>query len=190
MIAISTNTLTAQQNQSTSDTHQRTYFAQPYSLDANGFYFTDMEEYQSKYDANRDSFGLPVEEYEIQFIDGGNEEGELFQAAGVDQCTLPRFLEIIDELPGYQQAALFYLLQQGRDLEDALNNCDEVQISHESLEDAAKSFFDEIYGHEIPEHLQSYIDYSAFANDLRCNGDFVEFEFAGETYTCTNANSL
>ena len=27
---------------------------------------------------------------------------------------------------------------------------------------------------EIPEHLQDYIDYSAFARDLQCNGEYTE----------------
>jgi hypothetical protein len=57
------------------EAHQRPVFhAQPYSLDAQGFYFTDMNECQAKFDANRDCFGLLVEEYEIQFINGDTED--------------------------------------------------------------------------------------------------------------------
>lgn len=46
-----------------------------------------------------------------------------------------------------------------------------------SFQSFAQSFFDEIYGCQIPEHLQCYIDYDAFAKDLAydytMNGDYV-----------------
>jgi antirestriction protein len=41
----------------------------------------------------------------------------------------------------------------------------------------AENFFDDIYGHEIPDYLQCYIDYDAFAKDLAydyvMNGNYV-----------------
>lgn len=47
-----------------------TFFAQPYSLDAVGFYFDTLEAYPEKSENLLDAFGNPVEEFEIQFIDG------------------------------------------------------------------------------------------------------------------------
>ena len=39
----------------------------------------------------------------------------------------------------------------------------------------AEQLFDELYLHEIPEHLQSYIDYEAFARELFMDGyDYVD----------------
>ena len=173
------------------EAHQRPVFhAQPYSLDARGFYFTDMDDYQAKYDANRNRFGLHVEEYEIQFIDGDSEDAQLFEAVGIDQGSIGKFFELIDEMDDYQKPGLYFLLDMGYDLDDALDKIDDVMIQEGSLEEAAETLFDEIYLEQIPANLQSYIDYSAFARDCEYSGDFREFEFVGTTYTCTNANSI
>lgn len=196
MTSINTNSSVEQQNQSNADTHQtacfekQTYYAQPYSLDAQGFYFNDFEDYESKAESLKDCYGNPVEEFEIQFIDGSSELCDLFQSAGVNQANLGQFFAVVDEVPEYQYPALYFLLEQGRDLEDALNNYDEVQVQSGNLEDVAQEIFEEIYMHEVPKHLQAYIDYSAFARDCEYGGDMVEFEFGGDTYTCTNASSI
>ena len=188
-----TNVNTTTQNQFAQfpapEAHQRAVFhAQPYSLDAEGFYFNDMEDYQTKYDANHDCFGLPVEEYEIQFIDGETADAQLFSAAGIDQATLERFFDEVEPLDNHEKAALYFLLQQGYKLDDAIDKIDEVTIQEGCAKDAAEQLFDEIYLDQIPEALQCYIDYDAFTRDCECSGEFVEFNFDGTTYTCTNAN--
>ena len=58
------------------------------------------------------------------------------------------------------------------------------------VKDAAIELFDAVNLSQIPEPLQAYIDYDAFAHDLEIEGDFIEFEYAGSTFTCTNANAL
>ena len=104
------------------EAHQRPVFhAQPYNLDATGFYFTDMDDYQAKFDANRDRFGLPVEEYEIQFIDGDSADSQLFEAAGIDQATIEFFIDEIMGLDDYQKPGLYFLLDMGYSFDDALN---------------------------------------------------------------------
>lgn len=192
----STNT-NSQSSQKTfnGDTHQiaceKSYYAQPYSLDAQGFYFTDFADYEAKAEALRDCWGNAVEEFEIQFIDGSGEECDLFQACNVNQANLEAFLAVLDEVPDYQLSALYYLCGvQGYGMEEALGKLDEVTIFSGSLEDASEELFDEIYAHEIPEKLRVYIDYSAFARDCQYGGDMAEFEFAGETCTCTNASCI
>ena len=173
------------------EAHQRPVcHAQPYNLDATGFYFTDMDEYQAKFDANRDSFGFPVEEYEIQFIDGDTADVQLFDAAGINQASIQFFIDEIMELDDYQKPGLYFLLDMGYDIDEAISRIDDVMIQDGSLEEAAEQLFDEIYLDQIPENLQNYIDYSAFARDCEYSGDFREFEFAGTTYCCTNANSI
>ena len=47
-----------------------TLFANPYDISASGFYFTSMEEYDAKSAALRNECGQPVEEFEIDYIDG------------------------------------------------------------------------------------------------------------------------
>ena len=195
MNTIATNNQSSQQQAFNGDTHQtacvRNFYAQPDSLDAGGFYFSDFEDYEAKVEALRDCWGNPVEEFEIQFIDGSSEQSALFQACGVGQANLEAFLEMLDEVPEYQFSALYYLCGvQGYGMAEALDKLDEVTIFSGSLEDASAELFDECYAHEIPENLRVYIDYSAFARDCLCGGDMAEFEFAGETCTCTNANSI
>jgi len=164
------------------------FYAQPYNLDARGFYFSTEEEYEQKSSQCRDSFNLPVEEFEIQFIDGSLEESDLFRACGVNQASIGQYLSIIEDVPEYQLPALFYLSDVlGYNMEDAMNKLDDVTLYCGRLEDAAEELFDECYAHEIPDNLRNYIDYKAFARDCELGGDMKEFEFAGETYTCTNA---
>lgn len=173
------------------EAHQRPVFhAQPYNLDATGFYFTDMDDYRAKFDANRDSFGLPVEEYEIQFIDGDAADAQLFDAAGINQASILFFIDEIMELDDHQKPGLYFLLDIGYEIDDAISRIDDVMIQEGNLEEAAEQLFDEIYLDRIPVNLQNYIDYSAFARDCEFSGDFREFEFSGATYCCINANGI
>lgn len=185
------NTNQANAQQVNSEAHQAAsieFYAQPYNPDARGFYFTTEEEFEQKSSECRDAFGYPVEEFEIQFIDGSHEEADLFSACGVNQANIGQFLTIIDEVPDYQFPALYYLCDVlGYDMATGMGKLDEVSLCSGSLEDAAEELFDECYAHDIPENLRIYIDYAKFARDCELGGDMAEFEFAGETYTVTNA---
>lgn len=194
MFALNTNNQSGQQNEK-ADAHQKAcelqFFAQPYSLDAVGFYFGTLDEYEQKAAALLDSFGNPVEEFELQFIDGSDEESALFHACGVNQANLGQFFAIIDEVPEYQFSALFYLCDVlGCTMADAMNKLDDVNIYTGELKDAATELFDECYASQIPENLRQYINYDSFATDCEMGGDMTEFEFAGTTYTCTNASGF
>lgn len=46
-------------------------YAQPYDISTRGFYFETAEEYNGKVSKVRNSFGGPVEEFEIQFVEDG-----------------------------------------------------------------------------------------------------------------------
>ena len=71
-------------------------FAQPYDISATGFFFETAEEYNQKAKSLRNSYGLPVEEFEIQFIDGKGIDAELFESLGVHQGDLAAFFEAVD----------------------------------------------------------------------------------------------
>jgi len=166
------------------------FYAQPYNPDARGFYFSTAEEFESKASQLVDAFGCPVEEFEIQFIDGTSEEADLFRACGVNQANLSEYLELLDEVEDYQLPAVFYLCDMGYSMDEAKRKADEASIYEGDLEDAAEELFDDCYLYQIPEHLQAYVDYERFANDCRISGDMAEFEFAGKTYTITNAAGM
>lgn len=165
------------------------FYAQPYNLDAKGFYFDSYEDYTRQAARCRDRFGHHVEEFEIQYIDGP--DGELLLAAGLDQSTI-HWLDELEAIEDYQKPAVFFLLDNGMvsDVGEAIAKADDVCLFTGSLQDAADNLFDECYASDIPEGLRIYIDYEAFARDLRLGGDFVEFDYDGETFTCTNANGF
>lgn len=180
-------------NQVNSAAHQtaceESYYAQPYSLDATGFYFSSLEDYNGKAEALRDRFGNAVEEFEIMFIDG--DDGQLFSACGINQANMATWFDGVVQLDGMEMAALFYLVSTvGYSISDAMDKIDEVCLCEGNLEDAAEELFDECYAHAISENLRAYIDYKAFARDCEMGGDMAEFEFDGTTYTCTNANGI
>ncbi len=163
--------------------------ANPYTPDARGFNFSTAEDFTIQASALRDRFGAPVEEFEIQHLDG--DDGQLFEACGINQCNLPTWFDDIEPLEDYEKAALFYLTScAGHRLDQALEKLADVCISECSLIEAASELFDECYLPEVPEAVRPYIDYDAFARDCRLGGDMYELELNGSTFTCTNASGV
>ncbi|MFZ6773257.1 antirestriction protein ArdA [Undibacterium sp. SXout7W] len=163
-----------------------TYFAQPYNTNANGFYFDSLDDYTSQSENLLDRFGNPVEEFEIQFIDG--DDSELFSACSIDQGSLAVWFETIVDLSDYEKTGLYYLRSVlGYCLENALDKLDDVNLSEGNLMDVAETLFDEFYLDDVPESVRAYIDYEKYARDCELGGDLCEFDFNGTTWTCTNA---
>jgi hypothetical protein len=73
-----------------------------------------------------------------------------------------------------------------------INNADDVINYHNDnyigeaicFDDFAVNYFDEHYQHLIPEHLQSYIDYDKFADELR--NEFFAIEVGTDTHIYRN----
>lgn len=163
-----------------------TLFAHPYNLDAQGFYFHSADEFETLSQNLRDRFGCPVEEFEIQFIDGEN--AELFEVCGINQSNLFMWFDEIEVLGEHEKISLYFLAGVlGYSLDSAMNKIDEVSIFHGDAQEAAEELFDDCYAHAIPENLRFYFDMEKFARDLEISGDFNEFNFGGKTYTCINA---
>lgn len=176
------------------EAHQESAFsttlhAQPYNIDASGFYFHDFEEYEAKSEALRDRFGNPVEEFEIQFIDGA--DAGLFEACGINQANLGTWFDDIEAMEDHEKTAIYFLTGTlGHTLDQALSKVDEVIVFEGDAKEAAEELFEECYAHTIPENLRFYFDMEKFARDLEVCGDFNEFEYEGVTYTCTNASGI
>lgn len=166
-----------------------TLYAQPYSMDAVGFYFHSMEEYETKSENLQDRFGNPVEEFEIQFIEG--DDAELFEACGINQSNLSTWFDDIEDKDENEKIALYFLTGElGYSLDQAMDKVEDVIIFEGDAKEAAEELFDECYAHTIPENLRFYFDMDKFARDLEIGGDFNEFQFNGSTYTCTNASGI
>lgn len=71
--------------------------AQPYDLAANGFYFESLAEFQTKAKANRNDYGQPVEEYELQFIDGDAIDCDLATAWAINQANIGQYFDAVDD---------------------------------------------------------------------------------------------
>jgi hypothetical protein len=161
-------------------------FAQPYNIDATGFYFESFDVYEERAAALRDSHGNPVEEFEIQYIDGDNPQ--LFEAARINQANLGQWFAQLDMLKDDSGGALglrFLLNDLGYDLETALDKENDVQLYFGELEDYAAELMEDCY--DIPDHLAGYIDYAKFARDLEISGDCVEVDHG---VWCINAAGL
>jgi antirestriction protein len=159
-------------------------YAQPYDISANGFFFDNTDEYQRKAHRNRNLAGLPVEEYEIEFIDGEKLDAELFEALKINQGNFGKFLTVCQEWDDRQKRTVIiatgecgYLL----DLETADRDDFEVDIYEvDNLRELAAQFVDEgLYG-EIPQPLQYYLDYNAMGRDLAT--DYAEIVIAGNRF--------
>lgn len=157
--------------------------AQPYDLSATGFYFETAEEYAEKARASRNDYGDPVEEFEIQFIDGEHIDCELAQAIGLNQANTAQFLTAVDEWEDWEkQIVIIAVGECGYTFEkDVTPTQFDVEIHDVStMRELAEQFVDEgLYG-EVPEAFQHYIDYDAIARDLAM--DFSGIEIAGERY--------
>ena len=147
-----------------------TLYAQPYNIDATGFYFETAEDYAAKAKNNHDRYGQFVEEYEIQFIDGDEIDCSLATAIGLNQCNYARFLELVDEWEDHEK--IRYIIAVGEcgfnfDLEkDNIDQLDVDLYEESSMRDLAIRFVEEGLFGDVPDSFQFYIDYDAIARDL------------------------
>lgn len=145
-------------------------FAQPYDISAQGFYFQTPEAYQEKSAKARNGFGFPVEEYEIQFIDGEAIDAQLFEAIRVNQCNFPQFLKACDDWDDHQKKKVIVALGEcGYSFDLTSDDPDDFDVDIyelDSLRELAEQFVEEGLFGEIPERLRYYLDYDAIARDL------------------------
>jgi hypothetical protein len=149
---------------------QTVLFAQPYDISAEGFYFASVEQYQEKSANNRNSIGLPVEEYEIQFIDGDLLDAELFKAVSVNQSNFGAFLDACNYWNTDQKRKVIIAVGEcgyGFDLKSG--DPDELDVDlyeMNSLRELAEHFVEEGLFGQIPETIKCHLDYDSIARDL------------------------
>ena len=158
------------------------YHATPYDISATGFYFSTYDEYAEKAASHRNEHGDPVEEYEIQFIDGDN--SRLFKAVGVNQANLQAWFDKFEDLDGDDAIKAIYLAEDlGYRLEDALDRLDDVHLFEGTAIEYAESYIEDTgLLNEMPDNLRYYFDTEAFARDLLLGGDITELEVERTKY--------
>ena len=145
-------------------------YAQPYDITANGFYFETVEEYNTQASKLRNFYGQPVEEYELQFIDGEDIDAALFSALSVHQGNFPSYLEAVAKWREEEKIKVIiavgeagYKFNLGEDTPDQF----EIDLYElDSLKDLAEQFVEEGLFGEIPASIRNYLDYDAIARDL------------------------
>ena len=160
--------------------------AQPYDISANGFYFDDAKSFTDKAKDNRNDCGDPVEEYEIQFIDGERIDCEFAQALGLNQVNFVQFFKLVDEWDGDTKRRFIIANGEcgyefcGDTVEADIQNLDLTIYEVSDLEELAEQFVDEGLLGEIPKTLETYIDFEKIARDL--GYDYAMTDIAGQSF--------
>ncbi len=158
--------------------------AQPYDISAGGFYFETTEDYAAKAKDNKNDYGDPVEEYEIQFIDGDEIDCALAKAWEINQANFAAFLEAAENWDEDDKCR--YIIAVGEcgyahgDVADDPGRIDISFYELSSMRELAEQFVDEGLFGDIPERLQFYLDYDAIARDLSV--DYSEVTIAGTNF--------
>ncbi len=158
--------------------------ALPYDTSAPGFYFMTVEDYRVLAAKAVNAYGDPVEEFEIQFIDGDLLDAELAKAFQLNQCNIQHFFEAADEWREDQKIKFIIAVGEcGHNFDRASDDVDDLDVDiYEigSLRELAEHFVEEGLLGEIPDNLAAYIDYDAFARDLAV--DYSETVIAGQNF--------
>ena len=156
-------------------------FAQPYDVSATGFYFETAEDYADKVSTVRNDCGGPVEEFEIQFIDGEDLDAALAKTWGLNQANFSPFLDAADEWSDVHKTRYIIAVGEcGYCHEQVADDPDQIDMTVyelSSMKELAEQFVDEGLFGEIPQALQNYIDHEAIARDL--SDDYSETEIGG-----------
>ena len=173
-----------------------TLHAQPYDINANGFYFDDFDQWEDRLKMAEEN---GVEEFELQYINGDNEETLFANIMEPDQANIEQWFELLDEWETkneVEQAAIAYLVEglntdvvdafaqvEGAGEEPVMMEGSVLDYAHETVDDCGML-------DDMPEFLRRYFDYEAFARDLEISGDVATLEFNGKHYVVTNAYCL
>lgn len=134
------------------------------------------------------NLGWPVEEFEIQFIDGEAIDTALAKAWGLNQADIESFLEAVEEWDDERKCRYIIAVGDcGYGHLEVMDDPDSIVpdlYTAGSLRELAEQFVEEGVFGDIPERLQFYIDYDAIARDLAI--DYAEITIAGEqlVYRC------
>ena len=163
--------------------------AQPYDISANGFYFHNFEEYQQKSSTLRNDYGAPVEEFEIQFIDGDDLDCDLFKALDIHQGNSDVFFTVCEEWDENQKIKVIIAVgESGYNFDPRKDDPDDFDIELyelDSLSDLAEQFIEEGLFGEIPENIRFYLDYDAIARDLGMDYSEIRLNDTNYIYRCT-----
>ena len=158
------------------------YHATPYDISAMGFYFSSYEDYEQQAKSHTNAHGNPVEEYEIQFIDGDNYK--LFEALSINQANLKQWFDDFEDLDGEDFIKALYLADELHcSIDEVHGHMDDVNLFEGTALEYAEQFIEDTgMLDEMPESLRFYFDTKAFARDLVIGGNITEVEIDNTNY--------
>lgn len=160
-----------------------TFYAQPYNTAVEGFYFQTADQFKTHSNGLVDSFGQPVEEFEIQFMEGGQLSLELFEAWKPGQAEIGQYIAFCDNCE--EDAFLMAIIairDGGYRAADVIDDPEGLPITlyrTASLKELAEEFLEDGLFGDIPERLRPYLDFEAIGRDLGFDG-YTETIVAGE----------
>lgn len=161
-----------------------TFYAQPYDISATGFYFEDARTYQANINGVTNDYGDPVEEFEIQFIDGDDLDSALANALGLYQNTILQFMDGITEWDNDQKLKILIAVgEAGYSFDLNSSDPDDFEVNlypDTTMRELAEQFIDEGLFGEIADNIACYLDYDAIVRDLAM--DYTETTIAGARY--------
>ena len=161
-----------------------TFYAQPFDISAAGFYFTDEDSYREKINSIVNDHGDPVEEFEIQFINGFVLDSKFAQAITPTQGNIIAMMDAMATWTEEQKLKVVIAVHEGgADFDIRTDDPDDIEIDlypDMTLKELALQFVDEGLLGDIPDYLSRYIDYDAIARDLAF--DYDEVMICGERY--------
>ena len=160
-----------------------TLYAQAYDIAATGFYFTDLESFNAGCATNLNDYGEHVEEYEIQLIEADATDCAIAEAMKLNQANLAQFFDFIDQAPDEHDVIAFCIalgdniatLRKDTAIDEFTDNM--IIYRADTIVQLAEQFIDEGMLGDIPDHLQHYIDVTAYAADL--SYDYTEANVLG-----------
>lgn len=151
--------------------------AQPYDISACGFYFRGLQEFTDKSSNLLNHYGHPVEEFEIQFIDGDDLDCAIFKALSTQQNTIGDYFNACECFADDQKIKVILATGEcGYTFDYKSDDPDSFDIDIyelDSMRDLAEQFIEEGLFGDIPENIRHYLDLSI---------DYSETEIAGTNY--------
>lgn len=158
-------------------------YAHPYDLSAEGFMFNSIDQYRAKAKALRNRFGDPVEEFEIQLVDGELIDAELAKIYALYQGSIQEFFTAVEDWDDDQKRRYIILVGEcGYGHEQVADDPEAIGLDLyelDNLRDLAEQFIDDGLFGDIPKALEHYIDLDAIARDLGM--DYAETTIARKT---------
>ena len=158
------------------------FYAQPYDTSADGFFFKNAEDFDAQIENTKNSAGDPVEEFEIQFIEGAALDHELQRAWGLSQANIDAFIDAASSWDDDDKVRFTLAVGEcGCGFDPNIVDPIDFDVGiyrMDSMRDLAVEFVERGLFGDVPDHLQNYIDFDAIARDLEV--DYSEAVIAGE----------